>query len=60
MAQDTAHTGNTPSRHTSEQEPSGSGHRTSKTKHGAGTPVNRSQMAQDTAHAKQHTERAYW
>ena len=70
MAQDTAHTGNTPSGHTGEQEPSGPGHlmqsnapsghtgeqepsgprrRTSKATHRAGTPVNRSQVTQDTA-----------
>ena len=57
----TPHThNNTPSGHTSEQEPSGPGHRTRNTTHRAGTPVNRSQVAQDTAHAKQHTERAHW
>ena len=50
---------NTPSRHTGEQEPGGPGHRTRKTSHRAGAPVNRSQEAQDTAHAKQHTERAH-
>ena len=32
---------NTPSGHTGEQEPSGPGHRTGNTTHGAGTPVNR-------------------
>ena len=58
-AQDTAHTGNTPSGHFGEQEPSGPGHRTSKTTHRAGTPVNRSQVAQDTARAKQQAERAH-
>ena len=42
---------NTPSGHTSEQEPNGPGHRTSKTTHQAGTPVNRSRVAQDTAQA---------
>ena len=31
----------------------------SNTTHRAGTPVNRSQEAQDTAHATQHTERAH-
>ena len=41
---------NTPSGHTGEQEPSGPGHRTREAKHRAGTPVNRSQVAQDTAH----------
>ena len=48
-----------PSGHTGEQEPSGPGHRTSKTTHQAGTPVNRSQVAQDTAHATQHAEPAH-
>ena len=52
----TPHTeSNTPSGHTSEQEPSGPGHRTRNTTHREGTPVNRSQVAQDTAHATQHT-----
>ena len=32
-------------------------HATPSTTHRAGTPVNRSQVAQDTAHASQHTER---
>ena len=41
---------NTSSGHTGEQEPSGPGHRTSKATHQAGTPVNRSQVAQDAAH----------
>ena len=59
MAQDTAQGNNTPSRHTGEREPSGPGHRTSKAKDGAGAPVNRSQAAQDTVHATQHTERAH-
>ena len=44
---------------TREQKPSGPGHRTRNTTHRAGTPVNRSQVGQDTAHAKQHTERAH-
>ena len=35
------------------------GHRTRKAKDGAGAPVNRSQVAQDTVHATQHTERAH-
>ena len=39
--------------------PQAPGHRTCKTTHRAGTPVNRSQVAQDTAHAKQHTEWAH-
>ena len=46
---------NTPSGCTGEQEPGGPGHRTRETTHRAGTPVNRSQGAQDTAHAEQHT-----
>ena len=50
---------NTPRGHTGEQEPSGPGHRTRNTRHRAGTPVNRSLEAQDTAHAKQHTELAH-
>ena len=50
---------NTPSGHIGEQEPGGPGHRTRKTTHRAGTPVNRSQVAQDTVHATQHTERAH-
>ena len=60
MAQDTAHTDNTLSGHTSEQQRSGPGHRTSKATHRAGTLVNRSEVAQDTAHAKQRTERVHW
>ena len=50
---------NTPSGRTGEQEPGGPGHRTRNRTHPAGTSVNRSQVAQDTAHAKQHTERAH-
>ena len=42
---------NTPSGHTGEQEPSGPGHRTRNTTHLADTPVNGSQVAQDTAQA---------
>ena len=49
---------NTPSGHTGEQEPSCPGHRTRKTTHRAGTPVNRSKVAQDTAQARQHTKHA--
>ena len=37
----------------------GPGHHTRKTTHRAGTRVNRRQVAQDTAHAKQHTEQAH-
>ena len=51
---------NPPSGHNGEQEPSGPGRRTRNTTHQAGTPVNRSQGAQDTAHTTQHTERAHW
>ena len=47
---------NPPSGRTGEQEPSGPGHRTRNTTHRASTPVNRSLVAWDTAHAKQHTE----
>ena len=56
----TPHTqSNTPSGRTDEREPSGPEHRTRKATHRAGRPVNRSQGAQDTAHGKQHTERAH-
>ena len=40
---------NTPSGHTGEQERNCPGHRTRDTTHRAGSPVNRSQVAQDTA-----------
>ena len=59
MAEYTTRATNRQSGHTGEQEPSGPGHRTRNTTHRAGTPVNRSQVARDTAHAKQHTERAH-
>ena len=49
---------NTPSGHTGEQEPRDQGHRTPNRTHRAGTPVNRSQVFKDTAHAKHHTEPA--
>ena len=49
----------TQSEHTAGQEPSGRGHRTHNTTHRAGTRVNRSQGAQDTARATQHTEQAH-
>ena len=56
----TPHTqSNAPSGHTGEQEPSGPGHRTRNTTNHAGTLLNGSQVAQDTAHAKQRTERAH-
>ena len=41
---------NAPSGHTGEQQPSGPGNCTSTTTHQAGTPVNKSQGAEDTAH----------
>ena len=50
---------NAPSGHTREQESRGPGHRTHKATQRAGTPVNRSQVAQDTAPTKQRTERAH-
>ena len=40
---------NTPSGHSGEQEPSRPGHRKRNATHRTGTPVNRSQLAQDTA-----------
>ena len=43
----------TPSEHTGERETGGPGRRTRDTTQRAGTPVNRSQVAQDTAQAKQ-------
>ena len=51
---------NAPGGHTGEQEPTGLGHRTRSTKHRASTPVNKRQVTQDTAHARQRTERAIW
>ena len=41
------------------QEPRGPGHCAHKATHRASAPVNRSQVAQDTTHATQHTERAH-
>ena len=41
-----------------EREPNGQGHCTRKTRHRACTLVNGSQVANDTAQATQHTERA--
>ena len=55
--QNTQH--NTPRKHTREQEPSGRGHRARNAAGRARTPVNASQVPQDTAHATQHTERAH-
>ena len=56
----TSHTQhNTPSGHTVEREPRGPGHRTRNTLQGAGAPVNRGQMAQDTADPTQQTARAH-
>ena len=51
---------NTPSQHTGEREPRGPKHRTRKATHGAGTHLNRSHVAEDTAQAKHRTERAHW
>ena len=50
---------NTTSGHAGEQEQSGPGHQTRNTKHPAGTPVNRSQGAQNAVHATQNTEQAH-
>ena len=50
---------NKPSENTGEQEPSGPGHRTHRTTHRTRTPVNRSQVAQEAAHATQRTEWAH-
>ena len=55
MLRRTSHTQhNAPSEHIGEWEPRGPGHRTRTTTHGAVTPVNRSQVAQDTAHRTHH------
>ena len=48
-----------PRGHTGEREPSGPGDRKRKATHRVGTPVSRSQVALDTAQAKQRTERAH-
>ena len=50
---------NTPSVRTGEQEPSGPGNCTRNITRRAYTPVNGSNVAQDTAHATQHAERAH-
>ena len=50
---------NTPSGHTREQEPNGPGHRRQNKTNRAGTPVNRSQVAQDNAQTKQKTGQAH-
>ena len=50
---------NAPSRHTGELEASGPGHRARDTTDGMNTPVNRSQVAQDTAHRRQCTKLAH-
>ena len=50
---------NTPSGHTGEREPRGPGRRTRNTPHRAGAPVNRSQVARDTADTIQRTTRAH-
>ena len=49
---------NAPSEHNGEQESSGAGRRTRNTTHPAATPVNRSQLVQDTAHKTQCAKRA--
>ena len=49
---------NTPSKRTRKQEPRGPRHRTRNTTHRAYALVNRSQVAQDNAHATQRTKRA--
>ena len=50
MAEDTTHThSNAPSDQTGEQEPNVPGHRTHNTTGQADTPVNRSEVVQDTA-----------
>ena len=54
---DTQH--NTRSVRTGEQEPTGPGQSRRNTTHRARTLVNSSQVAQDTAHATQHTKRAH-
>ena len=45
--------------HTGGQEPTGPGRRTRITTHPACKPVNRTQVAQDTAHTTQHTKGAH-
>ena len=50
---------NAPGEHTIEQEPSGPGYGTRNTTHRASTPVNRSQVAQDTAHVTQRIDRGH-
>ena len=51
---------NAPSGHTGAQEPDGQGHRTRKATHRAGTPLNTSHVAEDTAKVKQRTHRTHW
>ena len=53
-------THSTTSARSDEQEPSGQGHRTYNTTHVACTLVTRSQVAKDTAHSTQYTERVHW
>ena len=50
---------NTQGGHTGEQEPSGPGHRTCNATNHAGALVDRSQVAKDSADAKQRTKRAH-
>ena len=47
---------NAPRKHTGEQEPSGPGHRTDNTTQQPSTPLDRSQVAQVTAHTTQRTQ----
>ena len=55
----TSHTQqNAPSEHTGEQERSGPGGHTRNSMQRAGTPVNRTQKAQDTAHGTDRTNHA--
>ena len=49
---------NAPSEQTSEQEAGGPGHCTRKRTHREGTTMNRSKVAQETAHTRQRTERS--
>ena len=51
---------NAPSEHISEQETSGPEHGTGNETPQADAPVTRSQVAEYTAHAAQHSEHAHW
>ena len=59
MTEDTTHENQRTERAHREQEPSGPGHRTRNTTPRAGTVVDRSLVAKDTAPAKQPTEQAH-